>query len=116
MNSRETNSANWEQPIWDELEKFGAVKFRNLKDGEPYVLIGKRGLAPGEAFEKMADPNDIIPTKEQLFILPTNFDILASSGTLFSNTIGPAKTWKYFYRNLNKSDNNQDKVSFAFQA
>ncbi len=112
MNGRETNIKNWEQEIFNELEKFGAVNIKNLKDGDPYILVGKRGLALGEAMEKMANPNDVFPTDQQLFVLPTNFDILADSGTMLSSLIGPAKNWKYFYRTLNKSDINNELVKF----
>ena len=112
INGIETNIKNWEQSIFDELEKFGALKIKTLKDGDPYVLIGQRGMLPGEAFEKMADPNDILPTDQQLFVLQIKLDILADSGQIKSSIIGPAKTWKYFYRTLNQPDNVNDKVKF----
>lgn len=111
-NGTETNIKNWEQEIFDELSKFGALKIFTLNDGDPFVFVGKRGFQPGEALEKMADPNDQIPTPQQSFTFPLTFDILSDSGLIYSNIIGPAKSWKYFYRTLNKPDNNNDKVKF----
>ena len=112
FNGTEMNVSNWEPELLEELEKFGALKIRTVQEGEPYILIGQRGKSPGDAFEKLADRLNPSPGPEQFFTVSHNFDILADSGKLSSVNIGPAKSWKYFYRTLDKSDNVNDKVKF----
>ncbi len=112
FNGTEMNVANWEPELLDELGKFGALKIRTVQEGEPYILIGQRGKNPGDAFEKLADKLNPSPGPEQSFTVTQNFDVLADSGQITSSIIGPAKSWKYFYRTLKKPDNTTDKVKF----
>lgn len=107
-----TNVENWEEEIFTELEKFGALKIRTLKNNYPYILVGQKGKSPGDAEEKLADYSLSIAPENQCISLNTTLSVLADSGQMSSSRIGPAKTWKYFYRTLNKPDNSNDKVKF----
>lgn len=108
-----TNVENWEEEIFAELEKFGALKIRMLKNNYPYILVGQKGKNIGDAEEKLADYSLTIPPENQCISLNTTLQILADSGKITSSPIGPAKTWKSFYRTLNKPDNTNDKVKFS---
>lgn len=112
INQKETNISSWEPEIFDELEKFGSLKLRTSNDNEPFIFIGKRGDLPEKTFEKLPDPNSVLPPIQQLFIEMHVLDILADSGSINSNIIGPAKKWRKFYRTINKPDNSGDLVRF----
>lgn len=107
-----THVENWEEEIFTELEKFGALKIRSLKNDYPYILVGQKGKNIGEAEEKLADNNLSIAPENQCISLNTTLQVLADSGQMSSSIIGPAKAWKYFYRILNKTSDANDKVQF----
>lgn len=106
------NIPNWEPQLLDALEKFGAAKVRTVKDGEPYILVGRKGLLPGAAVEKTTDPGNPLPGSSQYISSSSTLDILADSGQMSSTLIGPAKSWKYFYRTLKPKDSPNDLVKF----
>lgn len=112
ISQRETNITTWETELFDELEKFGELKLKTSKDNEGFIFVGRRGYLPGMAYEKLPDPNDIVPTDQQLFIVMHVLDILADSGSVNSYKIGPSKKWKSFYRTIEKPDNSGDLVRF----
>ncbi|NUM31334.1 MAG: hypothetical protein HUU47_03300 [Bacteroidetes bacterium] len=112
INQKETNISSWETEIFDELEKFGGLKLRTSKDNDPFIFVGRRGYLPGTAFEKLPNPNDVLPSDQQVLLATYVLGILADSGSINSYKIGPATKWKSFYRTLHKPDNTGDLLKF----
>ncbi|MCB9251785.1 MAG: hypothetical protein H6605_04920 [Flavobacteriales bacterium] len=106
------NIPNWEDTIFRTLEKFGAVQTRTVLEQEPYILVGKKGDLPGSAIEKLSDPNNPLPGKDQYIFVNTTINVLADSGSMSSTRIGPSTSWKYFYRTLEPIDTLFDLVKF----
>jgi hypothetical protein len=106
------NMPNWEKSVFDELAKFGAIRANSVKEGEPYILVGQKGMLPGKAIEKLSDPTNPLPGNEQYIFVNTTLNILSDSGQMSSGLIGPATQWKSFYRTLKVADNPYDVVKF----
>lgn len=102
----------WEKAVFDELAKFGAIKASTVIENEPYILVGQKGMKPGEAIEKLADPTNPLPGKDQYIFVNTTLNILSDSGQITSGKIGPSRQWKQFYKTIKSSDNASDKVRF----
>ncbi len=112
FSGKNTNVDFWEEEIFSELEKFGAIKIRSLKNDHPYILVGQKGKIPGEAEEKLADYSSSNPPENQCITLTTSLNILGDSGLIKSIPIGPSSKWKSFNRTLHNPDNSSDNVKF----
>jgi len=106
------NIPNWGDTIYTKLMEFGAIQTKTVKEQEPYILVGKKGQPSGTAIEKLADPTNPLPGKDQYIFVNTTLNILVDSGTMSSSVIGPSKSWKNFYRTLKPSDTLADNVKF----
>ena len=107
------NIPNWGDTIYTKLMEFGAIQTRTVKEQEPYILVGKKGQAAGTAIEKLADPTNPLPGKDQYIFVNTTLNILVDSGQMSSSVIGPSKSWKNFYRTLKPNDTLADIVKFT---
>ncbi len=77
--------------LLDQFHKFGAVQINTLSTHNSYIMLGKKGGAPGSALE-ISSPNE--GTKITLRdTLVTNWN----SGFISSEIIGPAKSWDEFH-------------------
>jgi len=65
----------------------------NLQNGEPYILLGRKGAGEGNGIEVLADPNSTTSTKEQTINLDDIINARFESGSIVSRIIGPAKSW-----------------------
>lgn len=74
----------------------------NLQNGEPYILLGRKGAGAGNGIEVLADGSLALPKKEQTLILDDQIQARFESGTIFSRTIGPAKSWNSIQANFSK--------------
>ena len=87
----------WPPSVKEQLLSFGAdpAKVSALTNGEPYILIGRKGSAAGMAKEVYADKTPgSLPPQEQIIQLNHTIDGRKSVGTISSRLIGPAKEWK----------------------
>ncbi len=90
--------SNWDDQILDALETIGVNRndIASLIDGQPVVILGRKGLAPGEAVI-LWDNGSVFPPKEQQ--LSFNEDVVGSEvdGKISFPLIGPAKQWDSLY-------------------
>ncbi|HNP20000.1 MAG TPA: C25 family cysteine peptidase [Fulvivirga sp.] len=84
--------ANWSATVRSKLEEIGALtsNLAALQNGEPYILVGKKGAPAGAATEIKTN---ISPETEQQLQLNTTFSGVFSSGSMSSTIIGPASQW-----------------------
>ncbi|SMG40135.1 Peptidase family C25 [Marivirga sericea] len=85
-----------------------AAALDNLQNGEPYILLGRKGAGAGNGTEIVADESSATPTKEQTLTLNEELIARFESGTVISRTIGPAKSWTSVnadFTNVEVSDN-----------
>ncbi|WNB18652.1 putative type IX secretion system sortase PorU2 [Marivirga arenosa] len=65
----------------------------NLQNGEPYILLGRKGAGEGNGIEVLADANSTTSTKQQTINLDDIINARFESGSIVSRIIGPAKSW-----------------------
>jgi hypothetical protein len=75
-----------------ELLDFGASAsvIDNLQNGDPYILLGRKGLGAGNGIEVTTSQ---IPKSEQTITLNEEVEARFESGSIISKTIGPVKEW-----------------------
>jgi len=98
-----------------ELLDLGATSsaIDNLQNGEPYILLGRKGAGEGNGSEILADETLATPAVEQTIVLEDEIEARFESGTIISRIIGPAKSWNSInagFQNVEASDNIQLEV------
>ncbi|MGM0580930.1 MAG: C25 family cysteine peptidase [Bacteroidota bacterium] len=75
-----------------ELLDFGASAnvVDNLQNGDPYILLGRKGLGAGNGIEVTADQS---LKSEQTITLDEIVEARFESGSIISRIVGPAKEW-----------------------
>jgi len=95
-----------------ELLDLGATStvIDNLQNGEPYILLGKKGVGEGNGTEITSDGSSATPTIEQTIMLEDEIEARFESGFIISRIIGPAKSWEAInadFLDVETSDNIQ---------
>ncbi|SDJ94969.1 Peptidase family C25 [Catalinimonas alkaloidigena] len=85
------------------------VKFAALQNGDPWICLGRKGAAPGEALEVYANPDSTlegqpIPTGEQQISLVHQLMGQYEEGTITSRRIGPALSWATLQHQVVRAD------------
>jgi hypothetical protein len=83
------------------VSKFEAIgvdisQLQSVSTGEPLIILGKKGLAVGEATIITADYSGDIAASEQEIVMSTSIDGQAFQGTMMSPRVGPAAKWISF--------------------
>ncbi len=86
---------SWQAVTLEKLADIGVapVEVTGLQNGEPLIILGRKGGAPGSATVLRAAPDGGLPVTEQQISLQENISSRYSSGTIFSRRIGPASSW-----------------------
>ncbi|MDN5202948.1 C25 family cysteine peptidase [Fulvivirgaceae bacterium BMA10] len=89
---------SWPASTISKMEEIGATAttIQALQDGEPYIILGRKGDAAGTAIEVIADPGGALPSLEQEINLNDIITGKFTSGTITSTRIGPAQSWDRF--------------------
>jgi hypothetical protein len=97
---------NWADATFEKMKEIGANEalLRNLKNGDPYILYGRKGMKPGEAVEIVARRDIELETNEQVIEFETNLQGYFTSGSIITPRIGPASEWKRFYNHVKVRD------------
>jgi hypothetical protein len=74
------------------MKEIGANEavLRNLQNGDPYILYGRKGMAPGEAVEIVSQQNLELETNQQIIEFETEIQGYLSSGSIVTPRIGPS--------------------------
>lgn len=91
--------ASWSAAVKAKLEEIGAsaANIEALQNGEPYILLGRKGAAVGTALEVKATTD---PVDEQEIELNQVITGVFSSGNMLSGLIGPASSWQTLLTNV----------------
>lgn len=98
--------SSWPQAVKDKLLEIGAssAALSSLSDGDPYIILGRKGSSEGSAIEILADPASGIPADEQEIQLNNNITGQATKGTILTGTIGPSREWHTFFNRITRID------------
>ncbi len=85
----------WQPTTLTKLAEIGVAPadLLNLQNGEPVIILGRKGAAPGSATVVRADPNGAEPVTGQRIALEEQVTGQYSQGTVLSRKIGPATAW-----------------------
>ncbi|QIX60329.1 hypothetical protein HER32_03660 [Hymenobacter sp. BT18] len=86
------------------FNRLGSKVIDDLKDGDPFVLIGQQGLTAGQAQEAGPDLASTTPRTNQVLVITKNLQTNGSAGQITSTRIGPAKTWGTLYYTLKQTE------------
>lgn len=100
------NYGSWPANVITKLGELGiaGTQISDLQAGEPVVVFGKKGSAPGTA---VFETTDAVPENEQALEVNKSITGKYTTGTFASALIGPADEWNKFtvyLRDVNTSD------------
>ncbi len=89
----------------DAMESIGATisDITGLSAGQPFILLGRKGMEPGEAIFITSDQSSVSPIAEQEISMDEVIIGTITSGTIETPVIGPASSWNqlfFQYRSL----------------
>jgi hypothetical protein len=89
----------WPSHVIDKLKEIGvsSVTMGSLINGEPIIILGKKGSPEGSAIEILADPSAGIPNDEQELYMDETISGKYYYGSIRSTVIGPAQQWRELY-------------------
>lgn len=87
------------------LRSIGSKLIDELKTGDPFVIVGRKGAAPGTAQERTyskeeAEREGGIDRASQSIVLDVTLESHRQSGTITSTTIGPALKWGSLHHSI----------------
>ncbi|MGE5399922.1 MAG: C25 family cysteine peptidase [Ignavibacteriales bacterium] len=88
MNAIDDASSNLTQDLKAAIKTLGSTKVDQIKYRGPWVLIGKKGAAPGSVTEIVKDAS-----YPEVLIADTVFVTNKLKGKVLTNLLGPAKEW-----------------------
>ncbi len=93
----------WSSAVKTKLEEIGAstTEIEALQDGEPYILIGRKGVSAGDA---MSFTTSTSPEDEQELSINETIEGVFSEGEMTSTIIGPATDWQSVINEIRVSE------------
>ena len=97
---------SWPDIAINKLKELGASEatLRALKNGDPYILYGRKGMKPGEAIEIIGTKNPDVPANKQTLTFSADLEGYMTSGTILTPKVGPASSWERFFQNVKSRD------------
>lgn len=86
---RNHQASKYEESVYQAFESIGSGIIRQIKDTSAYIIIGRKGLSPGEAFEA-----GLQAATDSLLTLEASFPTAWHEGSITSPPIGPASRWE----------------------
>ena len=106
----------WPDIAIEKLKELGASEatLRALKNGDPYILYGRKGMRPGEAIEIVGTKNIEVPANKQTLTFSADLEGYMTSGTILTPKVGPAASWERFFQNVKSRDwiNEEERTFF----
>ncbi len=94
---------------WNQLARIGAdveALKATLRNGDPFIMFGRNGAAPGTAITVFPDLSEGAPPRSsQQLTAEFGIDIDNTLGTMTSTVIGPATAWGNIHFNFAPTDN-----------
>ncbi|MFC0264657.1 putative type IX secretion system sortase PorU2 [Fontibacter flavus] len=100
------NFQQWSDNVIEKMKELGANEavLRNLKNGDPYILFGRKGMRPGESVEVVAKADFELESNQQVIDFETTLEGYFTSGSILTPRIGPASEWKQFFNEIKQRD------------
>ncbi|MDI1322079.1 MAG: C25 family cysteine peptidase [Algoriphagus sp.] len=106
----------WPDIAIEKLKELGASEatIRALKNGDPYILYGRKGMKPGEAIEIIGTKDAEVPANKQTLTFSADLEGYMTSGTILTPKVGPAASWERFFQNVKSRDwiNEEERTYF----
>ncbi|MGY6741525.1 MAG: putative type IX secretion system sortase PorU2 [Cecembia sp.] len=102
----QVNFRQWSDVPIQKLRELGANEavLRNLQNGDPYILFGRKGMRPGESVEVVAKRDLELETNQQAIDFETTLEGYFTAGSILTPRVGPASEWKLFFNELRSRD------------
>ena len=106
---------SWPASTITKMEEIGvsAATITSLQPGEPIIILGRKGAAPGTATVVVADPMSATPSNAQQISLNETIFSKFKQGAITSSLIGPATNWRNVVNKVEVSELPQTDV-FTF--
>ena len=97
FNIGQVNYSNWDADVLTALNLIGVsnASIASLINGQPVIILGRKGDAPGNAIV-ISNDGSATPVTQQSITLDENIFGTFTSGRVVSDRIGPAKNWNSF--------------------
>lgn len=94
FNIGQVNYTNWDADVRNALEQIGvsSASVAALTNGQPVIILGRKGDAPGTAVV-VANNGSATPLTQQSIQLDDNIFGVFTSGRIVTDRVGPAKAW-----------------------
>ena len=94
--------SGWNSSTFDKLSLIGvsAGQAVSWQDGEPIIIVGRKGDPAGSAFIVRGDPNSGTPLTQQTIALSQVLTGMYDKGVVLSPKIGPAANWGSLYHRI----------------
>jgi len=106
---------SWPDIAIEKVKELGASEatLRAMKNGDPYILYGRKGMRPGEAIEIVGNKDLEVPANQQTVSFDTELSGYLTSGVILTPRVGPASSWERFFQNVNvRSWINEEEKTF----
>lgn len=98
--------SDWPEEVIMKMKEIGAneATVRNLKTGDPYILIGRKGIRAGDALEIIPNPSLEDSPAAQILTYETSLNGYFPNGSIVSPLVGPASDWVSFFNQVIEKD------------
>lgn len=86
---RNHQASKYEESVYQAFESIGSGIIRQIKDTSAYIIIGRKGMEPGEALEA-----GLQAASDSLISLEASYPTAWHEGSITSSLIGPASQWE----------------------
>jgi hypothetical protein len=96
----------WPASTIDKLSEIGVdiSVIQNLQEGEPVIILGKKGMSTGDALIITADYSGTLPADQQEISMDEVINGQAVAGKITSPRIGPALSWSLLTQQIRSSE------------
>jgi hypothetical protein len=103
---------SWSANLLNKLAEIGvsSTQMENLSDGEPLIILGKKGSPVGSATVIRGNPASSTSLTEQTVSLQSDIYRTNTSGNISSVSIGPAISWSSLYHRVSAIDNPDEDI------
>lgn len=88
MSHLSPKTQEFEEPLYQAFESLGSNTVRQVADTSSYIIFGRKGWTPGQAYE-----TGLNSARDSLLNLTVNVETSWNNGSITSPQIGPALAW-----------------------
>ncbi len=98
---------SWPADVLAKMQEIGASQtdIQGLTNGEPFILLGRKGAPAGSAIFIKADASSTTAPRSQELTYNTSVTGLLDSGFILSPNVGPSSEWISFFKRATAPEN-----------